>query len=288
MEEGTPFENLLTLLEAYQRLGGGSSDGAGDHRQGNGGGDMEVEDEESEDLVQYARFLLANRDVGHGRHHLDDEEDSGEGFDQLVAEVPPNGGDDDAAFTMGAAGEAHDHDYEDTVIVGSSSGSLLPSDDELIPPGAGSGNGDDGAHGQATADQLEWEEVRRLLRIHGGRLLFPPRAQHRLNTQSLLLGAAEFVAAHRAGKRPASAAAVAALEKRKHVGGQAAAASPSAAAQCVICMENYEVGDDLSVMPCSDKHSFHQRCLAEWLARSRLCPLCRKELTDDDDDKFAP
>nr|CAB3490913.1 unnamed protein product [Digitaria exilis] len=50
-----------------------------------------------------------------------------------------------------------------------------------------------------------------------------------------------------------------------------------AATTCAICLEDSEVGDDdMSVMPCS--HRFHDGCIAEWLARSRLCPCCRHAL----------
>jgi len=87
---------------------------------------------------------------------------------------------------------------------------------------------------------------------------------------------------------PASAAAVARLGKRKYVsrsssgdgsstgGGAAGGGAAAAAAGCAICIENFEDGDDLGVMPCS--HSFHEGCIAKWLACSRLCPCCRHAL----------
>ena len=46
--------------------------------------------------------------------------------------------------------------------------------------------------------------------------------------------------------------------------------------ECPICMMDYEVDDEQSVMPC--KHRFHDKCLAGWLANSHLCPLCRHAL----------
>ncbi|KAF0896530.1 hypothetical protein E2562_024386 [Oryza meyeriana var. granulata] len=48
--------------------------------------------------------------------------------------------------------------------------------------------------------------------------------------------------------------------------------------ECVICIEEFKVGDDLSTMPCAHRHRFHDKCLAKWLARSRSCPLCRHVL----------
>lgn len=42
---------------------------------------------------------------------------------------------------------------------------------------------------------------------------------------------------------------------------------------CMVCLEDFEVGDKLRMMPCS--HSFHQRCIFRWLRISRQCPCCR-------------
>uniref|UniRef100_A0A0D9XP36 RING-type domain-containing protein n=1 Tax=Leersia perrieri TaxID=77586 RepID=A0A0D9XP36_9ORYZ len=33
---------------------------------------------------------------------------------------------------------------------------------------------------------------------------------------------------------------------------------------CVICMEEFEAGDDLSTMPCARRHQFHDKCLARF------------------------
>jgi hypothetical protein len=77
------------------------------------------------------------------------------------------------------------------------------------------------------------------------------------------------------GWAPASAASVASLETHKY--GSACAADDGADV-CVICTEDFEVGDDLSLLPCKHRHRFHRSCIARWLARSRLCPLCRQAL----------
>lgn len=73
------------------------------------------------------------------------------------------------------------------------------------------------------------------------------------------------------GGVPASDAAIAGLEKRMYDGS-------GDDKECVICSQDYEVGDDLSMVPCSQRHRFHLSCLAKWLALSRLCPLCRHAL----------
>ncbi|KAF8784001.1 hypothetical protein HU200_000042 [Digitaria exilis] len=84
------------------------------------------------------------------------------------------------------------------------------------------------------------------------------------------------------GTTPASAAAVARLERRRHDGGGGTGDGDDddggAEVRCAICIGDFEVGDDLSVMPCS--HVFHEGCIAKWLARSRLCPCCRHALPD--------
>ncbi|XP_077117399.1 RING finger protein 11-like [Ranitomeya variabilis] len=42
---------------------------------------------------------------------------------------------------------------------------------------------------------------------------------------------------------------------------------------CVICMTEYEIGEQVIVLPCD--HSFHQDCISRWLHYNPLCPLCR-------------
>ncbi|CAD6254819.1 unnamed protein product [Miscanthus lutarioriparius] len=73
------------------------------------------------------------------------------------------------------------------------------------------------------------------------------------------------------GGVPASSGVVAGLEKRKYE-----RSDQDEDSQCPICLMDYAVDDDLCVMPC--KHGFHHECLAGWLARSCLCPLCRHVL----------
>ncbi|XP_077147089.1 uncharacterized protein LOC143808388 [Ranitomeya variabilis] len=44
---------------------------------------------------------------------------------------------------------------------------------------------------------------------------------------------------------------------------------------CVICMTEYEVGEQVTVLPCN--HIFHKGCVCRWLRSSSLCPLCRHQ-----------
>ncbi|XP_038973653.1 E3 ubiquitin-protein ligase SIRP1-like [Phoenix dactylifera] len=43
--------------------------------------------------------------------------------------------------------------------------------------------------------------------------------------------------------------------------------------ECVICLEDFDAGAEVSMTPCS--HSFHSRCITQWLEKSHLCPICR-------------
>lgn len=44
---------------------------------------------------------------------------------------------------------------------------------------------------------------------------------------------------------------------------------------CVVCLERYQTGDKIRVLPC--QHRFHARCLDPWLANRRLCPVCKHD-----------
>ena len=46
---------------------------------------------------------------------------------------------------------------------------------------------------------------------------------------------------------------------------------------CVICLENFKDGDALRVLRCV--HSFHRDCVDQWLESSRVCPICKQDVT---------
>ncbi|KAE8726853.1 Profilin family protein [Hibiscus syriacus] len=49
------------------------------------------------------------------------------------------------------------------------------------------------------------------------------------------------------------------------------------AAQCYICLVEYEEGDSMRILPCN--HEFHRTCIDKWLKEiHRLCPLCRGDI----------
>ncbi|MBA0727589.1 hypothetical protein Golax_000562 [Gossypium laxum] len=43
-------------------------------------------------------------------------------------------------------------------------------------------------------------------------------------------------------------------------------------ADCMICLEELEVGFDAFRMPCS--HTFHGDCIEKWLRHGHCCPIC--------------
>nr|XP_011465298.1 PREDICTED: uncharacterized protein LOC101314385 isoform X2 [Fragaria vesca subsp. vesca] len=53
------------------------------------------------------------------------------------------------------------------------------------------------------------------------------------------------------------------------------------AAQCYICLVEYEEGDEMRILPCN--HEFHKTCIDKWLKEiHRVCPLCRRDVCRSD------
>ncbi|GLE00056.1 hypothetical protein PINS_up008783 [Pythium insidiosum] len=47
---------------------------------------------------------------------------------------------------------------------------------------------------------------------------------------------------------------------------------------CCICLNEYELSQELRVLPC--EHHFHKECVDEWLLVNATCPTCRKPIVD--------
>ena len=45
--------------------------------------------------------------------------------------------------------------------------------------------------------------------------------------------------------------------------------------QCVICMEDIEVGRNMMRLDCDGQHTFCQVCIEGWFATKKTCPTCR-------------
>jgi len=76
---------------------------------------------------------------------------------------------------------------------------------------------------------------------------------------------------------PASAAAIASLPKQKADGSMLGG---NGKAECSVCMEAVEIGDEVTVLPC--KHWFHGDCVGAWLKEHDTCPHCRQGIMPKD------
>ena len=73
---------------------------------------------------------------------------------------------------------------------------------------------------------------------------------------------------------PASEAAIESLPTKKVDKGMM---GNDGKAECSICMDNVELGEEVTVLPCF--HWFHQACVTAWLKEHDTCPHCRKGIT---------
>jgi Ring finger domain len=55
---------------------------------------------------------------------------------------------------------------------------------------------------------------------------------------------------------------------------------PQEKRRCIICLEKYEVGDEITTLPCI--HVFHRVCVNRWLKSNRSCPECRTSVGKED------
>ena len=46
---------------------------------------------------------------------------------------------------------------------------------------------------------------------------------------------------------------------------------------CIICLYDFEIGQKISALPCC--HTFHTKCLDDWINRKQYCPICKYEVT---------
>ncbi|CAK74048.1 unnamed protein product (macronuclear) [Paramecium tetraurelia] len=50
--------------------------------------------------------------------------------------------------------------------------------------------------------------------------------------------------------------------------------------QCSICINNYEDGEELILLPCI--HRFHKKCISEWFKNQSTCPICKTDITQQE------
>jgi hypothetical protein len=66
--------------------------------------------------------------------------------------------------------------------------------------------------------------------------------------------------------------------------GEAKTPDIDALTQCAVCLEHYEEGDKLLVLPCDRRHNFHAECIEPWLQRMNTCPLCQRGVPEESPD----
>ena len=44
---------------------------------------------------------------------------------------------------------------------------------------------------------------------------------------------------------------------------------------CPICLDDFNAGDSVEVLPCDSHHIFHPACIEQWLSAQCVCPVCR-------------
>lgn len=55
---------------------------------------------------------------------------------------------------------------------------------------------------------------------------------------------------------------------------------------CVVCLDEMRKGDEVCNLPCS--HGYHKSCIHKWLKRSRVCPVCKRDVERAQSDAAGP
>ncbi|CAN8103114.1 unnamed protein product [Discula destructiva] len=76
---------------------------------------------------------------------------------------------------------------------------------------------------------------------------------------------------------PATEDAIGKLEKKKL---DREMMGDSGKAECTICIDEMQIGDEVTVLPC--KHWFHGGCVVLWLKEHNTCPICRSPIEKSD------
>jgi len=50
--------------------------------------------------------------------------------------------------------------------------------------------------------------------------------------------------------------------------------------ECILCLENFENGQQITVLQCHKTHLFHVDCLQLWKMKSDTCPMCRTKIIE--------
>ncbi|CAI2362077.1 unnamed protein product [Moneuplotes crassus] len=64
----------------------------------------------------------------------------------------------------------------------------------------------------------------------------------------------------------------------------------NACPSCCVCLEDFEVGENIMELHCNPKshgHMFHLECIDSWSKKEKTCPLCRKNFIDIVRDEYS-
>ena len=48
---------------------------------------------------------------------------------------------------------------------------------------------------------------------------------------------------------------------------------------CSICFQSIMLDEQVIILPCSDKHVFHDKCIGTWATVKPTCPICHHDLS---------
>ena len=54
--------------------------------------------------------------------------------------------------------------------------------------------------------------------------------------------------------------------------------------ECSICLESFKENEDLVEFTCNKEHIFHEDCIKAWIEKRTNCPICRKEMFNNESD----
>jgi hypothetical protein len=69
-------------------------------------------------------------------------------------------------------------------------------------------------------------------------------------------------------------------DEESPVHGSVSGVGPISNDSCPICLSDFNEGEQIKVLPCSGKHSYHISCIDEWLRINSVCCLCRETIDE--------